>query len=463
MAGLLVLAFTVDAGARKAFSDAPPQNKIQKKFYDWVNSAGGLDCKGKGAYAELKAEPYKLYLNIDESKAALDALTGKLDAKYIDVLADMIKLKKGSEREFLGDCPGQEGFDHLLGIMGVSYVRDPKHLPLLLDLIEGDKRLKKAGANIRGLVTTALWHMGNKEKAIPAFKRLLEFETRNDQYKLPLLKYLMRWNSDVGVEYCKKALVDSDKKRQKEACILYLGKFKVKAAGKLLVRGFEKDEEVTARALGLMGDKKNIKVLQEFLDENETNTFKRIPALVAMINLGKKEHMKELSLYLKGLKPEKKKKKAKKKKKKKKAKAAKADLKIIHRAAMEAVLLQDKKAWGAAVKLMEAAMKEKDKKNWQGRTYSAIALAQRGHKKAIKWLAQEINGRDDKVRAAIISGIGGAESGQIGYWYNFGLGVVGAKDLLGPLAEAWEAEGKKEKKVKIIRAYAAIRTAAEIK
>lgn len=121
---------------------------------------------------------------------------------------------------------------------------------------------------------------------------------------------------------------------------------------------------------------------------------------------------------------------------------------------MESVLIQDKKAYKAVVKLLEKAMKNKDRKQWKGRTYAAIALGQRGHKKAIKWLAEEINGRDDKVRKAILSGIGGAESANMGYWHNYGLGVVGDMSLFKALAEAWEAEGKKQGKVKIIRAMA---------
>jgi hypothetical protein len=88
---------------------------------------------------------------------------------------------------------------------GVAYAKATQHLDALLGLVKKD-RLAKAGQNIRSGVTEAIWMLGDKAKGAPALKDLVEYDTRNRDYKHPALQALGAWKSDVAVDYCTKAL-----------------------------------------------------------------------------------------------------------------------------------------------------------------------------------------------------------------------------------------------------------------
>ena len=105
---IMFMLMCTGANARIAFKDAPVPNNIQKDNFTFENNAGGLECKPKGAYAEIRNDPYKCYIELDDCKASYDALTGKLKPKHLSVLTNMVKLKKGSIKEFLGRCPGED-------------------------------------------------------------------------------------------------------------------------------------------------------------------------------------------------------------------------------------------------------------------------------------------------------------------------------------------------------------------
>jgi|GEM_PF-1226135 len=472
---------STSASANMTFNAAPPPNDVQKKYFEWENVAGGLHCKTKGKLKELVGEPNKCYLNLDECQAGKDALAGKLDKEMVQLFADMIAIDDSKDKpHFVNQCPGDgPPFLHLLAMKGLGYAQAKEHLPALLKLVD-DKRIKNAGANIRGAVTDAIWHMGDKKQGIPALKRLIEFDTRNDDYKPLALQTLGRWKSDVAVEWCAETLKGSSNKKLREPCIFYLGTMKAKKHKKLLVRSFEQHPEVTARAFGLMGDKSAVKELESFLDEKDWPPQKRIPAIVALINLGKsKKYGKDLDLYLQGKKPltkkelEKQKKEkakiAKKKKAKQKKKAQKkfaekwkkrtdkVDVKIAQAAAMEAVLVQSKKDGAKVNKALKAAMNKKDKKKWQAHVYATIALAQRGDKKAAKAVGKFLDDPQEKVRNSVLDAIGGRDDVPGANWMNRGQGAVADKALIKNVFDYYDNEAKKQRKTKALKAVVAIR------
>ena len=472
-AGSLLLAGDASAGAAFAGFKA---NEIQAKHFDFENQAGGLKCVPKGKLAELVGEPNKCYLELDKCQASVSALEGKLDAELLDMLADLVRVGEGEKVEFLAECPGDgPQFTHLLAIKGLGYAKATQHLPLLLELVS-EKRIEKAGAGVRSAVAEALWWMGDKEQAVPALARLIAFDTRNDDHKPTALQALGRWKSDASVEWCKGALSAKHNDDILKSCITYLGTVGAKDSASTLVRHLEKYPDEVVRALGLMGDAAQVKTLEKYLDDKDGQPWKRMPALVALVNLGQAKHWAEMELYLQGQKPlskkeqeklaEKQNKEKAKKGKKKPAKAEKPkkpDFKLIQQAAMEAVLVKDAKLAAKVDKALAAAAKLGDDKDWQAKVYATAALGQRGDAKAAAALAEMLESPAEKVRLTVLDTIGGRDEVVGSNWMNRGIGVVASKELLPAVVKFYSAEGKQEYKTKALRAMVSIRAMAEVK
>jgi HEAT repeat protein len=452
------------------FKDAPPQTPLQAKYFDYENQAGGLHCKTKSTLAELLNDPNGCYLDLDECKPGLLAVQGKADKEMVALFGDLVTHDdKGEKPSFTAACPGASGpqFTHLLGIKGVAYAKASEHLDTLLGLVK-KARLPKAGQNIRTHVTDAIWMLGDKVKGAPALKDLVEFDTRNRSYKHQALQALGAWKSDVAVPYCTTALTAEKDASLVDSCVIYLGAVGAKGAYGKMIRIMEKHDDYVVRALGSLGEKKAIKVLEAYIADNEAVSRKRIAAVVSLINLGQKKWVPELEQCLKGHKPlttkqkeraAKKAAKAKKRKKKKKAKKKKpsVDYKLIQMAAMEATRITNKKAAKKVSKALWAAAKNKDAKKWQGWVYATIALAQRGDAKAVKVLAAELENPTEKIRRAVMDTIGGRYHVPHSNFMNRGLGVVADAALLPAIYNYYDNEPKKADKTKAIHAAAHIR------
>ena len=443
--------------ANITFAAAPAQTPAQAKYFTWENQAGGLHCATKGKMKELVSDPYKCYIKLDECKASLDTLTGKIDPEMVQLFADLSEIDpKGPKASFVNGCPGDgPAFVESLAVRGVGYTRDTKHAKLLQTLVEGE-RAKNIGPGWRSDVTEALHFMGSKEAAEASYTNLLGVKSQDPEYKDIILWDFARWNSDAGVAFCQEALVDDSQKKTHDACILYLGARKTTAAIPILQRNFEKKTHVTLHAYSLMGDKALLKDIQTYLDDKDGQPGRvRIPALVAAANYGDKEALKELLTWASGKKPMSKKDKEKAAKAKKPPKADdKVDQEFIMFASMESLLLTDKGAIDQMNKALQAAAAKKDEKAWKGFLYPTVALAQRGDKKAIAAVAELINHNKEDIRNAAISAVGGREADEGEYWYFAGNGYVADKSIAEALEKYWAAEGKKENKSRAIRALA---------
>ncbi len=456
-----------------AFANAPKQTPLQAKYFTWENEAGGLKCATKGKLQELVGDPNKCYLDLDECPPALAALQGKLDADMVALFGDLITHDdKGDKPTFTAACPGVNGpqFTHLLGFKGVGYAKATQYTDAVLGLVT-KARIDKAGQNIRSAVTDTLWLLGDKAKAVPALKDLVEYDTRNSDYKHPALQALGAWKSDAAVAYCTNALTAEKDGRLVDSCIMYLGAVGSSAAYDKMIRVMEKHDDYVVRALGSLGEKKAIKVLEQYIADHEAVSDKRLAAVVSLINLGEDKHMAELEMCLQGEKPltTKQKEKAAEKAAKAKAKGKavkpekpkKADEKLVQMAAMESVRVTNEKVAKRLTTALQAAAKAKDAKAWKGYLYATVALAQRGDAGAVKALIGELESPTENIRTAVIDTIGGRYDVPHSNFMNRGLGVVADASLLPAVFNYYANEPKQAAKTKALKAAANIRATAD--
>ena len=467
------------AQANITFNAAPAQNDLQKKYFNWVNEAGGLKCETKGALKTLVGEPNKCYLDLDECAPALMGLQGKLDPAMKALFHDLVKATpKGKDANFTAACPGENGpqFTHLLGFKGVAYGDVKAALPDLQKLATKEN-VENLGQNVRTGVTEALFLLGKNAESEKALINLVSYDTKSFKHHHKALQALGAWGSDGAVEYCTDALTSKRNQQLVQSCIMYLGQRQAKGAYSKIIRVMEKNEDVAIRALGDMGEAKAIKVLEEYLEQNDNNNGNaRVGAIVSLINLGAMTHMAELEGYLAGEKHlskkqiEKAKEKAakdKKRKKKKKAKKQEKNIewKLVQQAAMESTRITNKKALPKVMKAVQAAAKLKDPKGkkWEAEVYGTIALAQMGDAKAVKALVGLLDSPKEDIRKTIIDTIGGRFDAPHSNYMNRGTGVVADAALLPAVFAYYGNEPKKQAKTKAIQAAAVIRAFVALK
>lgn len=464
------------ASARVPYASAPKPNAIQAKYLTFENEAGGLACKPQGTLQSLLREPYKCYLDLDECGASLDAVSGKLDASYVDLFADLLVLVPGEKVEFAYACPGDDDPRFLEGmaITGLGYAKATQHLDKLLALATPEALKSFTGAANRGLLVKALVAMGPayKEQTAPALVNLVKAEARTPGFKRVALQALGRFENDGAVDYCLSQLKGGTDKDTMLGCVRYLGEREAPGALDVLVRNFEGNKDEVARALGQLGDKGAIPTLEAWV--NDQSPRMTIPGLVALINLGKqKEYMPALTSLVKGQIPLSKKDEEKKAAELAKAKDAKAKAKVTARyaertskvdasvaqsACMEATLVADPAAEAPLTAALKASAASKDTKEWKVRVYGLLALAQRGDKAAIAEVAKLLADPAEQVRTAALQGVGGLYSSPGATFSNRGRGVVSDASMVPALLKYIDNEPKKDLRASALHAVSSVRS-----
>ncbi len=446
------------AGSASAVEPNPIQSKYRQP----------KTCAARGQLKKLTRE-YKCHINIDKCDASLHAVQGKLSPGFVGMLADLTRPagKKLGSLVFKSDCGSSDGqFEHLLGIAGVGYVGNQRHVPLLTNLISA-KNIGPAGANVREAVAYSLYYMGDKKRSVPALTGLIKYGDKGARYKRPALQALARWGATTAAGYCKNALSSRGPDGVRQSCIYYLGELKQKSARSKLERSFEKYPKEVARSLGRMGDKGAIRFLEAQLSEAKA-PHKRLPLIGALINLGKTKYLKDLTIYISGDKPltarEKEriaKNKARAKKRGRTYKPRKRSISgsIARQAAIESTFIKTKSVSGK-INAALSRLANSDNRSLRGaKVYGHIALAQRGKSKSTTQLIKLLDDPKEKIRDAARNGVGGRDhNGNIlsDYW---GLGVVPDKRLLPALAKYYDNESNQQRKISALRAMAAIRAA----
>lgn len=460
-----------------AHAAPPAPNEVQAKYLDFVESAGGYDCKAKGKLGELQGEPYKCYLDLDECKASVDAVGGKLDPAFVTLFADLLVQEPGEKVAFKYSCPGRDGPKFLegLGIQGLGYAKATDQLEKLLALGTPEKLKSFSGAAQRELLVNALVHMGagQKDKTDPVLVNLVKAEAKTLSFKAVALQGLARHGNDGAADYCLEQLKGGESKDLHQACMLYLGERKVAAALPVLERAFEKNEEVAARAMGLLGDKGAVATLEKQVEERGSRLAQ--PAVVALINLGKeKEYLPKLLAMIEGKAPltakeeEKKKEelgKAKKPKdtervkKKWDERESKVDQNIAQSAAMESTYVTNAAVEKKLADALKAATKSKEDKEWKVRVYATLALAQRGDKAAASEAAKLLSDNKEEVRLAVLNAAGGLYGSPGATFGSRGRGMIADASLVPALLTFIENEPKLPNRVKALHAIAAVKSA----
>lgn len=417
----------------------------------------GEACVGIGDAAKIRSgKPYSCKHDLNTCKAAPDALNKTIKSEHVDIMAAILTemLNQGKPLPKL-ECD-QEFFVEML-VQGISYSESKKHLPLIKKLIDAS-----AGTNYhtRRALADAMWNIGDKD-AIKYLKKLLISERNHGrEFKQRILRYMVLKNSDDGVDFCKTQVKTGVHESMRKACMVYLGERKAKGVTKDIVRNMQKYPKSAIWSLGLLGDKSAIKKVKKYLKSNSNNPTNRIPAIVALINLGDKKHVKDLEMYVQGLKPmnekeqkrfdkamkkiekdlkhkkESKRERAQKKKDKLFAKMKKVDPRIAKTAADNVLFLRDAGTLKNITKHQLRMMKAEDEDKWEPKIWAAISLAQRGNADAIKFVAKQINDHDEeRVRDLLVSASGNISGVFAARATYEGIGIIKSKSLIAPLLE----------------------------
>jgi 23S rRNA pseudoU1915 N3-methylase RlmH len=469
---LATLGFAASAEARIPFASAPEPNAKQKKYLTFKNEAGGLACEAKGELKKLLKQQ-RCYLSLDKCDASADAVAGKASAARIQLYADLIE-HDGSK--FVNHCPGEQNFWEVLGIYGLGYAQSTKHAPLIAKLVT-KARLPKAGANVTEAAAFSLWYLGNKKVGAPVMANIVGYKgmwAKGARYKQPALQALGRWGDKSGMGWCLKYMKEGKSGELKKSCVVYSGAVRDKRAAPIILRNLDDFGEVGIRALGLIGDKSAVGPLEELVAEGNMWGKTAVP-LVALLNLGKKDHWDTFATMLEGKRPlttkekakfDKAKAKAEGKKPKKRDKAIakyeaklkkrldKYEEKVHHAALMEAILL---KAPGKRDALLrKAAATKATKKAYKAHVYGNVALAQLGDKKGSAALAKLLGSAQEKQREAVVSALGGSERAYL-TWLNRGRAGVADQALVAALLKYRGNESKDTRRQRAIRAAATTR------
>jgi HEAT repeat protein len=474
-------------------------NELQSKHYAFEFEEDGSlkKCYPIGKLKELTEDPYHCRKYLDNCKAAHDALSGDLDPQFLELFSDLLVTdpkypNKNSPMVWRPSwCSDHVDYNTKLAIRGIGYAKDSKHLPDILNLLDDKKIMKEKHAFFEN-VSEVLWWMGDKEKAIPAYVKLLNLPMIRgfDGFKYFVLKALARWKSDAAVDYCLNTLSNEEESSFWKSCIMYLGNVGVKKAVPLLARKLEKFYKVVIRSLGQIGDPSVIPTVVEFFDQWEHNEPNRLLAAVALVNLGQTKYFDYIKTCLTGKKPlsehdlkelkednerekeamrrMKGKSLARYKERIKQRQAEQAqiwDAKLIQQAAMECVLLKDKNMIDKAIVLLRQAAKKRDRKKnkWEAYIYANVALAQMGDQQAADILASELvsNSTKENIRLAILEALGANDGDGRDDWHKRGIGSVGNKSLIPAVLKFYKAETNKGYKRRALKAAVTIRAMAD--
>lgn len=461
-------------------------NSLQKKYYKRGPKAQGGQCRELGLFAKLRRAPYNCYMDMRECQASIDTITKKIDGKFVNLYADLIKLKPGKKLEFQmrSPCPFDDYYDFVMGLQGLGYAQSKKHIPLVSAVA---KRADDASSINRMIIVDTLWRLGAKSE-IPTMTKMLDLNG-NSSFKQQIIRYLTEWKSDAAVSFCKQKIRNAKDKDLKESCMLYLGHRKTPGVTKDILSNINKSPVAVAWSLALLGDSSAKEKLSKHLKKNKNwNPKKKIPFLVALVNLGKNDHMTDLKTFMSGKKALNEKEKARFEKriaredkmiaraKKRSGKSAekqieaatkrknkilekmnKVDPNVIKVATASFPFIKNSSALSAAKNSFKEAMENTDSRKWESYIYPAISLAQSGDSDAINFLKEQLNDSKDNIKEVIIKAAGNL-SYRVSNIHTQGTGIIKDKLLVSDIVSYIGNQSNKKKKGMAIKAIMNIKS-----
>ncbi len=373
-----------------------PQNTFQERYYNVREDAPGVNtCTAKPPLQNLLEEPYRCSLDLLSCKAAIETVAGRLDASYETLFADTLTRTNG---EFDYVCAGgtNPANLHLLGLAGLAYLGNALHVDRMLAVDDTAQREADWHLAMRPALALALFQTGDREHALAKVVELAMLPGGDDASRARSVLYVGRWDSDGLIDTCTKAVAEPTHEPLAQACAWYLGRRKVGEALPLLGNTDPRLGLAGIRALGQSGDARATEMVTRAMNPATATDQQRIAARVALLNLGKKEALRDyLAMFTGSIGA-------------RKASNTSEKLspeEVAREAALEVLALTNRtfdKDLTKALRRATTALK-----NEQTAAAAWIALAYLGDEPAFDILVQLINGDNATLRAFVLDHIGG--------------------------------------------------------
>ncbi len=373
-----------------------PQNTFQERYYNVREDAPGVNtCTVKPPLQNLLEEPYRCTLDLTSCKAGIETVAGRLDASYETLFADTLTRTDG---EFDYVCKGGTSPEnlHLLGLSGLAYLGNSVHVDRMVAVDDANQRDADWHVAMRPALAFALFQTGDREQALPKIVELAQLPGGDDDARARSVLYVGRWESDGLIDTCTKALTEPTTEPMTQACAWYLGRRKVGETLPLLGGTDARLGLAGIRALGLSGDPRAVEIVTRAMNPATATDQQRIAARVALLNLGKKEALRDyLGMFTGSIGAR---------------KAANTTPKlspeeVARDAALEILALTTRAYDKDLVKALRRATTAI--KNEQTAAAAWIALAYLGDDAAFDILVQLIGGDNAELRSFVLEHIGG--------------------------------------------------------
>lgn len=360
-----------------------PSNAFQTAYYDIREETRGVNtCTAKPPLKTLLDDGCGT--DMTTCRSGVEAAAGRLDGSFETLFGDTLT-RTGGQFDYVckgGNPPGL----HLLGLSGLGLLGSAAAFDAMAALDTGD-------VAARGPLAFALYQTGDRERALPKLTELAQLPGSDDAAQAQAVLYVGRFDGDGLVDTCMKALAEPAGEQVVQACSWYLGRRKVPEALPLLagVAG--------VRALGLSGDPRAIELVTRAMNPSVATDQVRIAARVALLNLGKKEALRDyLAIFSGNIGGR---------------KAANTTQKLsteelARDAALEVLALTNRsfdKEIVKALKKMTTAIK-----NEQAAAAGWIALAYLGDESAFDMLTTLLAGDNTSLRTFVLDAVGGRAS-----------------------------------------------------
>ncbi len=371
-----------------------PQNDFQTTYYDVREETRGVaTCVAKPPLATLLDDGCGT--DMATCKSGLEAVAGRLDGSFEALFADTLTRTDG---EFDYVCKGGSNPPdlHLLGLSGLALLGAPAAFDRMVALDDPAARDAAWHVAMRGPLTFALFQTGDRERALPKVVELAQLPGTGDAARARAVLYVGRWDSDGLIDTCTKELGAPSGELTAQACAWYLGRRKVAEALPLLGSGDARLGLAGIRALGLTGEARAAETLTRAMNPSVATDQQRIAARVALLNLGKKDALRDyLAMFTGNIGGR---------------RAANTTPKlsteeVAREAALEALALTNRsfdKDIVKALKKLTTAIK-----NEQTAAAAWIALAYLGDDAALDMLAGLLTGGNASLRSFVLDSIGG--------------------------------------------------------
>jgi hypothetical protein len=373
-----------------------PQNTFQERYYNVREEAPGVNtCSAKPPLQNLLEEPYRCSLELVSCKAGIETVAGRLDASYETLFADTLT-RTNAEFDYVCAGGSNPANLHLLGLNGLAYLGNAVHVDRMLDLDDPGQRDADWHVAMRPALAFALFQSGDREQALAKIVELAQLPGGDDAARARSVLYVGRWDSDGLIDTCTKAVTEPASEAMAQACAWYLGRRKVGEALPLLGNGDARLGLAGIRALGLSGDARAVEIVTRSMSPATASDQQRIAARVALLNLGKKDALRDyLAMFTGSIGAR---------------KAANTMPKlspeeVARDAALEVLALTNRSFDKDLTKALHRATTAI--KNEQTAAAAWIALAYLGDDAAFDILVQIINGDNAALRSFVLEHIGG--------------------------------------------------------